>query len=217
MARRSCTSGGHREWLGLLCVPCISPRTPHSCPPLAVAAVSRLAKRPRSSLALTRRTRPRQSCSEEDGTGQSGAWPVGSGFTDDAACPPLAAVDLLRRLFLQIADRSPSRGYPAASPAVTLGRDAAQRSAWDRPGPAAASCGELPRGKRCRAFPAPPLAPAPEDEPGLPAGRDQRRARSAGSAGVMARMSSENQAARHSGIRLDPAAGSTKPFAVRKR
>jgi Helix-turn-helix domain len=88
---------------------------------LVVAAVSRLAKRPRSGLALTRRTRPRQSCSEEDGTGQSGAWPVGSGFTGDAACPPLAAVDLLRRLFLQIADRSPSRGYPAASPAVTLG------------------------------------------------------------------------------------------------
>ena len=34
--------------------------------PLAVAAVSGLAKRPRSGLALTRWTRPRSSCSEED-------------------------------------------------------------------------------------------------------------------------------------------------------
>jgi hypothetical protein len=34
--------------------------------PLAVSAVSGLAKRPRSGLALTQRTRPRSSCSEED-------------------------------------------------------------------------------------------------------------------------------------------------------
>jgi hypothetical protein len=34
--------------------------------PLAVAAVSGLVKRPRSGLALTQRTRPRSSCSEED-------------------------------------------------------------------------------------------------------------------------------------------------------
>ena len=36
--------------------------------PLAVADVSRLAKRPRSGLALTRRTRPRSSSSEEGGS-----------------------------------------------------------------------------------------------------------------------------------------------------
>ena len=41
-------------------------RPSRSCPPLAVAAVSGLAKRPRSGLALTQRTRPRSSCSEED-------------------------------------------------------------------------------------------------------------------------------------------------------
>lgn len=43
--------------------------------PLAVAAVSGLAKRPRSGLALTRWTRPGSLCSEEDG---SPAWKVGT-------------------------------------------------------------------------------------------------------------------------------------------
>lgn len=42
------------------------PRPPRSCQPLAVADVSRLAKRPRSGVAWIRRTRPRQSCSEEE-------------------------------------------------------------------------------------------------------------------------------------------------------
>jgi hypothetical protein len=42
--------------------------------PLAVAAESGLAKRPRSGSDLTRWTRPRSSCSEE---GDSPAWTVG--------------------------------------------------------------------------------------------------------------------------------------------
>ncbi len=48
------------------------PRTPSSCPPLAVAmaAVSRFASDRVSGLALTRRTRPRSSCSEEKGDHQ---------------------------------------------------------------------------------------------------------------------------------------------------
>ena len=42
--------------------------------PSAVAAVSGLAKRPRSGLALTRWTRPRSSCSEEDEPQLKGRW-----------------------------------------------------------------------------------------------------------------------------------------------
>jgi hypothetical protein len=75
------------------------PRPPRSCPPLAVAAVSRLAKRPASAgLALTRRARPRQSRSEEDGTVQSGGWPVGSGFTDRSSQTIGIAADLAKLL-----------------------------------------------------------------------------------------------------------------------
>jgi hypothetical protein len=49
------------------------PRTPHSFLPLAVAAVSRLARRPASAgLALTRRPRPRPSSSEEGDTSLAG-------------------------------------------------------------------------------------------------------------------------------------------------
>jgi hypothetical protein len=43
--------------------------------PRAVIEVSRLAKRPRSGLALVRRTRLRQSCGEEDGSSSlEGVW-----------------------------------------------------------------------------------------------------------------------------------------------
>ena len=62
MARRSWPNP-HRSL-----VACSSPSSSTAAIPLAVAAVSRLAKRPRSGLALTRRTRPRQSSSEEDGS-----------------------------------------------------------------------------------------------------------------------------------------------------
>ena len=47
-------------------VPCSSPVLLVAAIPRAGAAVSRFAKRPRSGLALTRRTRLRSSCSEED-------------------------------------------------------------------------------------------------------------------------------------------------------
>jgi hypothetical protein len=61
-----------RQWPGDPNFTCADPRAVllpvllDSCIPRAVAAVSKLAKRPRSGLALTRRTRPRQSSSEED-------------------------------------------------------------------------------------------------------------------------------------------------------
>jgi hypothetical protein len=46
--------------------------------PRAVTEVSRLAKRPRSGLALIRRTRLRQSCGEEDGSSSlEGVWRTG--------------------------------------------------------------------------------------------------------------------------------------------
>jgi hypothetical protein len=41
---------------------------------VAVAVVSWLAKRPRAGLALTRRTRPRSSCSEGDEPSLEGQW-----------------------------------------------------------------------------------------------------------------------------------------------
>jgi hypothetical protein len=50
----------------LYLVPCSSPVLVVAAIPRAVAVVSGLAKRPRSGLALTRRTRLRSSCSEED-------------------------------------------------------------------------------------------------------------------------------------------------------
>ena len=50
----------------LLCGGLVLPVLVVAASHLAVAAVSGLAKRPRSGLALTRWTRPRSSCSEED-------------------------------------------------------------------------------------------------------------------------------------------------------
>jgi hypothetical protein len=47
-------------------VPCFSPILLDRCHPSGRATVSKLAKRPRSGLALTRRTRPRSFCCEED-------------------------------------------------------------------------------------------------------------------------------------------------------
>jgi hypothetical protein len=70
-------------------VPCSSPVPSIAAIPRAVADVSRLAKRPRSGLALTRRPLPRQSCSE--GTAPP-AWkapgpgPLTSASTGQAAC-----------------------------------------------------------------------------------------------------------------------------------
>jgi hypothetical protein len=63
IARRTGT-GVRSVYRGLLLL------RPRGCPPLAVADVPRLATRPRSGLALTRRTRPRSCPSEEDGCHQ---------------------------------------------------------------------------------------------------------------------------------------------------
>jgi hypothetical protein len=80
MARRSVVRAA------LFGVPCSSPPSSSiAAIPRAVAAESRLAKRPRSGSALTRWTRPRQSSSDEDGTslGATGreALPLGAGNT----------------------------------------------------------------------------------------------------------------------------------------
>ena len=61
MARRSLVRPA------LIAAPCSSPSSSIAAVPRTVATVSRLAKRPRSGLALTQRTRLRQSSSEEDG------------------------------------------------------------------------------------------------------------------------------------------------------
>src|SRR5579862_7878576 len=81
MARRTVT-GLHRS-------PCPAPPPSSSiaATPRAVAAVSRLAKRPHSGLALTWQTRPRQSSSEEGGGCPFISVPgrlTGSGMT---SCP----------------------------------------------------------------------------------------------------------------------------------
>jgi hypothetical protein len=83
MAQPSCSdpqqTGAARTALRAL----LLPRPPHSCPPLAVAAVSRLAKRPApAGLALTRRTRPRSSEARRAESTSSARWSVRNGFTD---------------------------------------------------------------------------------------------------------------------------------------
>jgi hypothetical protein len=76
MARRSCTDPQHTGVARTVVRALLLPRHPRNCPPLTVATMSRLAERPASAgLALTRRTRPRQSSGEEDGiTGLEGRW-----------------------------------------------------------------------------------------------------------------------------------------------
>ena len=113
-------------------MPCISPVLLVAARPWPWPPCPRLAKRPRSGLALTRRTRPRQSCREEDGAVQSGEWPVGSDFTDGLASRLPIYADQLKHTKPNPEIVRPSHEYPAARLTEPVGRHRAT-AARERP------------------------------------------------------------------------------------